>query len=373
MDTPPGQNSESQRHPSIVAVVRTSPHTVLDDYGRLLRLANYESFLPKERITHLKVNISWQKFYPACSTPPWQLEGVIRTLLEDGYQAENLRATHNRTVVVSAKVGEIANKQKPVADKYGIPSLHLYEKDVRWVRYTPKQPLLTLHTIFPKGFFIPEPFLGTNVIHLPTMKTHVFTTMTGAMKNAFGGLLQERRHWTHSVIHETLVDLLTIQKEIHSGIFAVMDAAVAGDGPGPRCMRPCIANYLLASADQVAIDAIAARMMGFDPLSLDFIRLAHEKGLGCGDPAQVQLVGDDVSQVNLHFQGRAQTLASRGQRLIYHGWLKPLERILLRTPLVIWSYVASRLYHDALWYPFVGKGRVRDFMQTDWGKLFQSY
>ena len=32
------------------------------------------------------------------------------------------------------------------------------------------------------------------------------------MKNAFGGLLNERRHWTHPVIHETLVDLLLIQK-----------------------------------------------------------------------------------------------------------------------------------------------------------------
>ena len=37
------------------------------------------------------------------------------------------------------------------------------------------------------------------------------------MKNAFGGLLNFQRHWTHSVIHETLVDLLSIQKEIHPG------------------------------------------------------------------------------------------------------------------------------------------------------------
>ena len=68
------------------------------------------------------------------------------------------------------------------------------------------------------------------------MKTHVFTTMTGAMKNAFGGLLHRKRHWTHSVIHETLVDLLAIQQEIHSGVFAVMDGTFAGDGPGPG---PC--------------------------------------------------------------------------------------------------------------------------------------
>ena len=44
------------------------------------------------------------------------------------------------------------------------------------------------------------------------------------MKNAFGGLLSTHRHYTHSWIHKTLVDLLAIQKEIHAGLFAVMRA-----------------------------------------------------------------------------------------------------------------------------------------------------
>ena len=113
---------------------------------------------------------------------------------------------------------------------------------------------------------IPKRFIGENIIHLPTVKTHVFTTTTGAMKNAFGGLLNEHRHWTHPVIHETLVDLLMIQKKIHRGVFAVMDGTFAGDGPGPRCMMPYAKNVILASADQVAIDAVAAKLMGFDPM-----------------------------------------------------------------------------------------------------------
>ena len=112
------------------------------------------------------------------------------------------------------------------------------------------------------------------------------------MKNAFGGLLNEKRHWTHPVIHETLVDLLMIQKKIHRGIFAVMDGTFAGDGPGPRCMVPYVKNVILASADQVAIDAVAARLMGFDPLSIKYIRLAHDAGLGCGDPREIEIVGD---------------------------------------------------------------------------------
>jgi uncharacterized protein (DUF362 family) len=230
-----------------------------------------------------------------------------------------------------------------------------------------------LHTIFPEGIYIPKFFHGINMVHLPTMKTHVFTTTTGAMKNAFGGLLQDRRHWTHSVIHDTLVDLLQIQKEIHPGLFAVMDGTIAGDGPGPRAMVPHVKNYLLASADQVAIDAVAAKMMGFDPLSIRYIRVAHEAGLGCGDVREVEVVGEDIAEVNFHFQRDANTLASRGQKLIYHGPLKPLENLLLRSPIVPWAYFASRLYHDAFWYPSIGKKRVERMMDSEWGRLFQTY
>src|SRR5262249_48597957 len=175
------------------------------------------------------------------------------------------------------------------------------------------------------GFMIPRRFVGENIIHLPTVKTHVFTTTTGAMKNAFGGLLNERRHWTHPVIHETLVDLLAIQKRIHRGVFAVMDGTFAGDGPGPRCMIPHVKNVLLASADQVAIDAVAAKLMGFDPLSIRYIRLAHDLGLGCGDPREIEISGDvDAAAENWRFVGpfERMTFASRMQHKIYWGVLR---------------------------------------------------
>jgi uncharacterized protein (DUF362 family) len=358
---------------SRVAVLKTTPATVIEDYKRLMHLAGYQQFLPQDKETALKINISWHYFYPACSTTPWQLDGVIATLLEDGYTKEKIFGCHNRTVVVSARRGELANKHKQVVvDKYGLRNIHLYEKNEDWIRYTPKAKMLALNSIYPEGILIPKRLVGANVIHLPTMKTHVFTRMTGAMKNAFGGLLFEKRHWTHSVIHETLVDLLAIQKEIHPGMFAVMDGTFAGDGPGPRCLAPQVKNYILASADMVAIDAVAAKMMGFDPLSIKFIRLAHERGLGCGDVRDIEIAGEDISGVNFHFHV-GDTLASHGQKMIYWGPLKPLERLLLRTVLAPWSYAASFLYHDVYWYNCVGRARVNQALQTDWGKLFASY
>ena len=362
-------------HPSIgakVAVVRTSPDTVLDDVAQAMRLADVQRRLPQDKATLLKINISWQHWYPACSTTPYQLEGVIRGLQSMGYT--DLIAAHNGTVVVDSHEGEVNNRHKPVVDKYGLKTIHLdTDADVQWVRYEPKRDLLALDKIFPEGIYIPEPLVGRNIVHLPTMKTHVFTTMTGALKNAFGGLLHRKRHWTHSMIHETLVDLLAIQQDIHPGLFAVMDGTLAGDGPGPRAMRWHVKNTLLASADQVAIDAIAAKMMGFDPMSIRCIRLAHELGLGCGDPSRIEVVGVDVSGVDWQFEGKKETFASRGQKLIYWGPLKPLETLLLRTPLVPWAIFASNAYYNGYWLNAVGKRRIRQALETDWGKLFLSY
>ena len=754
-----------------VAVLRTTPETVLDDYGRLMELAGFEEALPKDKETILKINISWQTWYPACSTAPWQLEGVIRKLQEAGYP--RLLGAHNDTVVVDARVGERNNKHLYVVEKYGVENVHLYEPQYEWVRYEPKRPFLVLDKVYPNGLYIPKILVGRNIIQLPTVKcvhpdteivradgalvragelveerlrsggiplldedgdvrvqareslvgldgrgtvvrqqtrwfwrtplngqklwrirtrtgrevvvspvhpfltptgwrqavelqvgdrvaiprrikvegesqplprldavdletipcrnkhwirvpertspdfwrwmgyliaagwvqsmrttcriwwtngdprireeffrlteslfglrltcrpgsndcyvdsvqlgelleklglpvpldagskrvppllfrcpdeeiaaflsayldgnetvgekdglhattkserlsrelqylltrlgvvafrreywaratnadgprrrhfqlsvygddlvtlagwldlhsgqkrrrlealvarrrqgkqpsgeeiawdhivaveevepdteylydftmdgapnfignglflhnTHVFTTITGAMKNAFGGLLHRNRHWTHAVIHETLVDLLMISQDIHPGIFAVMDGTFAGDGPGPRAMRWHEKDVILASADWVAIDAISAHLQGFDPLSIPFIRIAHEMGLGVGDPREIEIVGEDPDWVmaqNWHFV-QEDTFASRGQKMIYHGPLKPLEKPLLQSPLVPWSYFASNFYHNVYWYPFVGRKRVEAALQTKWGQLFKAY
>ena len=356
---------------SVVSVVATRPQTVLHDIDQAMRMAGVEQYLSPELATLLKINISWQHWYPACSTSPWQLEGVIQSLQKLGHQ--DLIAAHNGTVVVDSFEGEVNNKHKVVHDRYHLPNVHLDTPPNVWVDYKPKAKMLVLDDIFPEGIQIPSLFEGKNILHLPTMKTHVFTTMTGAMKNAFGGLLHRKRHWTHSVIHETLVDLLAIQQEIHPGIFAVMDGTFAGDGPGPRAMRWHIKDRILASGDQVAIDAVAAYMMGFDPMSIKFIRLAHERGLGCGDISQIDVVGEDISNVNWGFSGSENTFASRGQKLIYWGPLKFLENMLLRSPIAGWSFIASNLYHNGYWLKTHGRRRIRAALETEWGELFKSY
>ncbi len=355
-----------------VAVLKTSPETVLDDIQEVMRLADFEAALPKEIQTGLKINISWQTWYPGCSSTPWQIEGVTQALQGAGYK--DIVGVHNDTVVVDTRVGEFNNKHRFVTDKYDIPCIYLYEEDFEWFEYVPKNhKFLVLDKVYPQGLFIPKAIVGMNMIQLPTVKTHVFTTITGAMKNAFGGLLHRNRHWTHAVIHDTLVDLLMIQHEIHPGLFAVMDGTFAGDGPGPRAMHWHQKDILLASADQVAIDAVSAKLQGFDPMQLRFIRRAHELNLGIGNPDEIEIVGYDIEQELPWGFIQTDTFASRGQKMIYHGPLKPFEKLLLQTPLVPWSYFASNFYHNVFWYPFIGRKRVEAALENPWGKMFKDY
>ena len=167
---------------SKVAIVRTSPQTVLEDYHRVMNLAGYQEVVDKTADTGLKVNISWHFFYPGSSTTPWQLEGVIRAMKQDGYKSELIHACHNRTVVIDAHLGERENKQVDVVRAHGLRNVHLYEGeewiDVRDAVGDLTKKFLCLNDVYPKGFSIPKRFIGENIIHLPTVKTHIFTTTT---------------------------------------------------------------------------------------------------------------------------------------------------------------------------------------------------
>jgi uncharacterized protein (DUF362 family) len=353
-----------------VVVLKTSPQTVLDDYRRLLHEADYQKSISKERDTLLKLNLSWTKYFPSCSSQPWQVEGVVRTMIGDGFPKEKLIPVENKTVVTEPRKGAANNRWLPVLERYGLDFVSLPE--VKWTRYEFKDKLLKLHKIFPEGIEIPEMFIGKNIVHLPTVKTHGHSVTTGAIKNAFGGLLKEVRHYAHKYIHEVLVDLMIMQKELHPGVFAVMDGTVCGDGAGPRTMVPKQCNYILASADSVAIDAVAARMMGFDPMEIPYIRMCDEMGLGTGKPNEIEVVGEDIDSVNFGFRTK-RSLVIWGDQMLRRGPLSFLEKPLLHSPLVAWAPLASNLYHDLLWYPTIGRKRITAFMKTGWGRLFAQY
>ena len=355
---------------SKVAVLRTDATRVVDDYRKLLELVDYQSVIDKNQETLIKLNLSWTKYFPACSSQPWQVEGLVKTMVEDGYAPDKLLSVENKTVVTNPIQGAKNNLWMPVLDKYGLSFTPLPE--VEWIVYQFKAKLLKLSEIFPEGIQIPKMYVGKQIIHLPTVKTHGHSTTTGAIKNSFGGLLREVRHYAHKYMHEVLVDLMLMQKELHPNILAVMDGTVCGDGAGPRTMTPHGKNLILASSDSVAIDSIAARLMGFDPMSIPYLRMCHERGLGVAEFDEIEILGEDIAEINFGFHTK-KSLVIWGDQLLRKGALRFLEQIALHSPLVVWAPIASNIYHDWLWYPTVGKSIIRKFAKTEWGELFEKY
>ena len=355
-----------------VAALRVEPNTILDGVERLCELAGMRQALETGKTTILKDNISWHFPFPGANSTPWQLEGTIRALHAAGLP--DLCCVQNQTVVTNTFKGEDLNHYRPVLARYGVPVKYNFKnEDMKWVEYKPKARMHVLDQIYDKGIYLPDYFFGKNIVHCPTLKTHIYSTTTGAMKNAFGGLLHDHRHYTHSWIHQTLVDLLAIQKEIHTGIFAVMDGTTAGNGPGPRTMFPVVKNVMLAAADQVAIDAVAAKLMGFDPLSIEYIRLAHEDGLGVGDPREIEIVGDDVSGESWGFHVGDNGASLVGD-LLWFSPLKRFQKLFFRTPLVHLFIFGSEAYHDYYRWPLRDRPVFERWKrETAWGELFRRY
>ena len=358
---------------SKVAVLRTTPETVLDDYQRLCELAGMKDALDAGATTILKDNISWHLLYPGANTTPWQMEGTILALRGAGFT--DLVDVFNKTVVTITDLGDRYNKFSPVLRKYSVPKLYNYKpEDMTWIEYKPKAKMAVLDKIFPDGIHLPDYFFGKNIVHLPTVKAHTYTVTTGAMKNAFGGLLNVNRHYTHTWIHDTLCDLLAIQKEIHTGVFCVMDGTTAGSGAGPRTLIPHQKDVILASADQVAIDAVAAAMMGFDPMKIQYIAHATERCLGQGIPREVEIVGmPELADERWGFTVGANLGTGVGM-LLWRTPLKVFQKLLFHTPLVKIFIFASEYYHDHYWYPFKGRKVVDQWLrESPWGRLFQTY
>jgi uncharacterized protein (DUF362 family) len=354
-----------------VAVVRTSPKTVIDDVARVMDFADYHKHVSKDVLTTIKLNLSWSKFYPACSTNPYVFDGVLSKLIGDGFSNRRIQAVENETVVTNIYAGTHGNNWYPVIKKHRIKFLPLIKATYVDVKL-PKKTLVLEDTF--GEIIAPKEIFDTNIFHLPTIKTHGHTQMTGALKDSFGLYLTKNRHLAHLKIHEVLVDLLLLQQTISHSEFVLTDGTVVGDGAGPRTMIPKVGNVLLASSDMVAADAVQTKLMGIDQALVHKLQIAEELGLGVANLDDIELVGDfeswdDLPNFNLS-PGKSPVVAWNRGFLKFPG----METLLFRSPLMWLPTQLSGLYHDGIWLPLLGKKWVEWFFEeTEWGDLWKTY
>jgi uncharacterized protein (DUF362 family) len=355
---------------SKVAVITTDAKSILDDVERAFKLGEAFKALSQQSPVILKDNITWHLPFLSANTTPWQLEGSIKWLKKNRY---DMLAVHNDTVVTNPYIGLKNLKLQEVYDAYQIKQYFVNDpKSVAWESSQLKAQTPSLDKIYKDQLSFPALFKNKNIVHLPTVKTHVYTKTTGAVKNSFGGLLNTKRHYCHTYIHGVLADLVAVQKELHSGIFAIADGTLAGNGAGPRTMTPVEKNILIASSDSVAMDAVAARLMGFNPIDIPYLRECAERGLGNIENNKIELVGDDI-EGNWNFKLKNNFVSAVGNTL----WFSPMrfiQNLFFKTPLVHGFIKGSSYFHDDYWWHRHGRKRMKNVEnKSQWGKLFRDY
>jgi uncharacterized protein (DUF362 family) len=79
---------------------------------------------------------------------------------------------------------------------------------------------------------------------------------------------------------------------------SILDGFIAMHREGPRHGTPIKLGVAIAGTDAVAVDAVGAAVMGFDPMQIGYLRLAHEVGLGIADLSQIEIVGEPIAKVS---------------------------------------------------------------------------
>jgi len=350
--------------------VNCSPKTLFTDVERVADLAMMDKALSPSRRLVVKLNLSWSKFFPSCSTSPYVFDACIAALLKRGFTPKNIIVTENETVVTNIDEGLRNNCWNKVIEKYHLVFKPLTQAN--WVEIQPSKETLALEDLFGE-VIAPDFVVGSDVLHLPTVKSHGHTMMTGALKDAFGLFLRKNRHKTHLKIHEVLADLFALRKEICGNAFAITDGTIIGDGAGPRTMMPKLANILLASNDLVALDLVQCLIMGIDPAKVKVLSIIEQLGLGTTDQQQLKIVGDYSSPRELP---NFQCTTKRSPVIKYDRIFRSsvLRKLLFETPLLALPIAASKIYHDYYWYPFKGRKYINWFLrETSWGQLFRSY
>jgi len=328
-----------------VSIVRVAPAAptrddVVTSVQRAMELADWRAFIPRGAEVALKPNLGWDLFLPGATTSPWALEGVVLTIRE---WVGKIHVVESDQVVVDVEKAFRLNRIDRLCEQYGL----------KWVNMT-RGPMRTVplpHGRVLKELVVPEILLRTHLVTVPVMKTHNKTVITGAIKNQWG-CLPMFRHNYHLVLDKALADINSVARPR----FAMMDATVGLEGNSPKSGIPKVVNRVLASGDIVALDAVAATIMGFDPAQIRHLAECEAAGLGVPDPRRVDVRGDDDLSLNLHFVP-AQHNAVLWLELVLRRQAA-MRRLFFDTPLFQLCCRATTAYYAA-WYYLLGIGRRR--------------
>jgi uncharacterized protein (DUF362 family) len=324
---------------SMVAVAKVTD-SVSEAVAKVAEQLRWRECIPKGSPVYVKVNLTHDLLLPGAITSPLVVEGLLRLLR--GWCSE-------LTLVESSQL--LTDADRAFA-RSGYPRL-LRDYGARWVNLSHGEWAGAEVVVAGERYAlrIPAELRGAVIISVPVMKTHFRCTLSGALKNLWG-CLDDNRHLYHdelplriAMIHEAL------RPSLH-----IMDATVSMEGNGPKAGTPRVTNLVLGSRDPVALDATACTLMGFFPEEVEHLCFAEQAGLGQARPEEIELVGDSLQGVNFHFAPAGKTVVAAFEDRLRHA---AIGRVLLDGPLLPVLNGAARLWYLFWYYVLAGRRRCR--------------
>lgn len=249
---------------------------------------------PGERIV-LKVNLL-RKAKPeeAVCTHPAVAAAVAAMVKNEGASA----------VIADSPGGGYQYSVKSLDKIYRVSGMHqaAQQAGVELNRDTSSRPVSFAEGVLTKHFDIISPVYEANaVLNLCKMKTHMFTMMTGAVKNIFGvipGLLKPGYHAKLRDPKRFAGMLLDLAQYI-SPRLSIMDAVVAMEGDGPGAGDPRPVGLLIGSENPLALDVVAGEIMGIDRSRNPIIMEAEQRELQPNRIEEIEVIGVDLKDVKV--------------------------------------------------------------------------
>ena len=334
----------SLRASAPVALRRTAPdpERVAADVLAALEAAEWTRFVDDGADVALKPNLGWDKPLPGAISAPWVVEGVILALKQ---RAASIVMVESDQVVMRSEDALRASGLDRVCARHGVEFVNMSRGG--FVRSVDP----TRHVL--KDVMIPEVLTRTQLITLPVLKTHNKTTITGALKNQWG-CLETLRHEFHLVLSEALADVNSlVQPRV-----AVMDGTVGLEGDGPKAGIPREMGLVLASANLVGLDAVAAGVMGYTPAEVDHLSWCAQAGLGAVTGFEVR--GEEVDGVAERFRDARHNAVSWLELVMRKS---AFRRLVFHTPVFHMMCWGARRYYD-VWNVTIGRRRRERFLAT---------
>jgi uncharacterized protein (DUF362 family) len=232
--------------------------------------------LPSNSKIFIKINLSLDRNYPGTTTSP----DILRILVKELSKKYNVLAGDSDPSACKADLALKVTGTGEAIKKGGGTAINLSKDKKVLVNCRDCKKI--------NKWWMPASVINADaVISLALLKTHVFTTITGTIKNMFGtypGLKILHHRYLDKAIHDSLV--------MTKPSYAIIDGRIGMEGRGPVEGTPVKTGLIIGSNNPVSCDSEASKIMGFDPKKINHIQMCNKTLKGMN----YKLIGPRIRQ-----------------------------------------------------------------------------